>query len=292
MAVAVATWAFAERLAHRGRVTTITGKGSARVRVPLGRWRWPAFAGLLLVVVITCLLPVTAVVITSLMNVVGDFRWDNFTLDKYRYVLFTRPDTARGFRNSIVLACAAATVAALIGTALAYMQGHPHRRASRLADAAVNLPFASPGTIVALGLILMWSWPIRLLDTLWILLIAYVAKHLSLVVGSVTTAVRQTDVSLEEAARVSGAGPLVAFRTIWLPLLRPAVVAGWFLVFMPAFGELTMSMLLVGPGTDTIGTVLFSLQEYADPAAASVVAVLILAFILAASALAAAVAPR
>ena len=82
------------------------------------------------------------------------------------------------------------------------------------------------------------------------------------------------------------------FRTIWLPLLWPSIAAGWFLVFMPAFGELTMSMLLVGPGTDTVGTVLFALQEYADPPSASVVAVLILAFILAAYAAAAALAPR
>ncbi len=60
------------------------------------------------------------------MNVVGDFRWSNFTLDKYRYVLFTRPDTARGFINSFVLAFGAATLAAAAGTALAYVKGHPH----------------------------------------------------------------------------------------------------------------------------------------------------------------------
>ena len=137
-------------------------------------------------------------------------------------------------------------------------------------------------------MILLWSWPLALTDTLWILLLAYLAKYLSLAVRSVTTAVRQTDVTLEEAARISGAGVMTTFRTIWLPLLRPAILAGLFLVFMPAFGELTMSILLVGPGTETVGTVLFALQEYADPPSASVVAVLILALILAAYAAAAA----
>jgi iron(III) transport system permease protein len=156
----------------------------------------------------------------------------------------------------------------------------------------VNLPYATPGTILALGLILLWSSPLALTDTLWILLIAYFAKHLSFAVRPVTTAVRQTDVALEEAARVSGAGFLTTFRTIWMPLLWPAIAAGWFLVFMPAFGELTMSVLLVGPGTDTVGTVLFALQEYADPPSASVVAMLILFFILSAYAAAAALAPR
>ena len=278
--IAVAMWMLAERLGPSGRITGITGKSAVRSRVALGPWRWPLFGVLSAVVMLTSLVPVAAIVVTSLMNVVGDFRWSNFTLDKYRYVLLTRPDTARGFINSFVLAFGAATLAAAVGAALAYLKGHPHRKAGRLLDACVNLPYAAPGTILALGLILLWSGPLVLTDTLWILLIAYFAKDLSLAVRPVTTAVRQTDVTLEEAARVSGARFTTLVRTIWLPLLKPAIVAGWFLVFMPAFGELTMSVLLVGPGTETVGTVLFALQEYADPPSASVVAVLILAFIL------------
>jgi iron(III) transport system permease protein len=292
LAIAVAAWVVAERLQGTGPVTTVGGKGTARSRVSLGAWRWPALAGVLAFVLVVCVLPVIAVVLTSLMQVVGDFRWSNFTLDKYRYVLFTRPDTSRGFFNSFVLASATATLAVVVGTVIGYVKGHPSRRASRVVDLAVALPFAAPGTIIALGLILVWSWPLALIDSLWIILIAYFAKHLSFAVGPITTAVRQTDNSLEEAARVAGATPAAAVRTIWLPLLRPALLAGWFLVFMPAFGELTMSILLVGPGTDTVGTVLFALQEYADPAAASVVAVLILGCILTAYVAAAALSPR
>ena len=290
--LALVTWVLAERLGRGGRITTVTGKASAASRVALGPWRWPIFIAMTFVVIVTCFLPVSAVVVTSFMNVVGEFSWDNVTLDKYRYVLLTRPDTARGFLNSFVLAFGAATLAAIAGTAVAYVKGHPRLGASRFVDACVNLPYATPGTILALGLILLWSSPLALVDTLWILLIAYFAKHLSFAVRPVATAVAQTDVALEEAARVSGAGFFTMFRTIWLPLLWPAIAAGWFLVFMPAFGELTMSMLLVGPGTDTVGTVLFALQEYADPPSASVVAVLILVFILGAYAAAAALAPK
>jgi iron(III) transport system permease protein len=292
LVMALVAWLAAERLSGRGRVTSVTGKASARTRLALGPWRWPAFAAVSVVITLTCLLPIVAIGLTSVMNVVGEFEWSNFTLDKYRYVLFTRPDTARGFINSFWLAFAAATIAAAAGTGIAYLKAHPRLGVSRWVDASVNLPYAAPGTILALGLILMWSRPLPLTDTLWILLIAYFAKYLSFAVRSVTTAVQQTDVTLEEAARVSGAGMMTAFRTIWLPLLRPAILAGWFLVFMPAFGELTMSILLVGPGTETVGTVLFALQEYADPPSASVMAVLILAFILTAYAAAAALGPR
>jgi iron(III) transport system permease protein len=70
------------------------------------------------------------------------------------------------------------------------------------------------------------------------------------------------------------------------------MLASWFLIFMPAFSELTMSVLLVGPGTETVGTALFYLQEYGDPSSASVLAMLILLFVLGAYALAMLFGPR
>jgi iron(III) transport system permease protein len=270
----------ANRLAHSGRITAVTGKAARISRIALGPWRWAAFGFVFLVFGLSCLLPLVSVVLTSFMKVVGEFEFSNLTLEKYRYVLFRRQDTARGFIHSGLLAFGAATLSVVVGTALGYLKGHPKRGLARLLDWCVQLPFATPGTILALGLVLLWSRPIRLTDTLWILLIAYFIKYYSFAVNSLTTNVQQIDVSLEEAARVSGAGFWTAFRTVWLPLLRPAILASWFLVFMPAFSELTMSALLVGPGTETVGTVLFNLQEYADPPSANVIAVLILALIV------------
>lgn len=271
---------FADWLAHRRRVTALTGKPARISRVRLGPWRWPAFAFVALIFTLTCILPLASIVLTSLMKVVGQFEWDNFTLSQYRYVLFERRATARGFINSTILSLASATLAVAIGLAIAYLKGHPRRKSGPLLDLCVNLPYAAPGTILALGLILVWSRGIRLTDTLWILLIAYFAKYYSFAVKALTTNVQQIDVTLEEAARISGAGFFTAFRTVWFPLLRPAILASWFLVFMPAFSELTMSVLLVGPGTETVGTTLFQLQSYGDPPSASVLAVVVLALIL------------
>jgi iron(III) transport system permease protein len=69
---------------------------------------------------------------------------------------------------------------------------------------------------------------------------------------------------LEEAARVSGASWWKTMQSIWLPLMKPVLVSSWFLVFMPCFSELTMTILLSGPGLETLGTLIFQLQEYAD----------------------------
>jgi iron(III) transport system permease protein len=85
---------------------------------------------------------------------------------------------------------------------------------------------------------------------------------------------------LEEAALNSGASWLQSLKDIMWPLIRPSIVAGWFLVFMPSFYELTISIILYGSQTKTIGVLLYELQTYADPQDASVLAVIILLIVL------------
>ena len=116
-----------------------------------------------------------------------------------------------------------------------------------------------------------------LYDTLGILVLAYVIKYLSFAIKTISDGFRQVDNVLAEAARVSGAGWMATLTTIWIPLMKPAIVASWFLVFMPAMSELTMTLLLSGSGTETIGTLIFQLQEYADASGggASVLAVIV-----------------
>lgn len=290
--VAIGTSWIADVFSHSRRITSLAGKSARISRVRLGAWRWPAFGFISLLFGAACVLPVSAIVLTSFMKVAGNFDPSNFTLAKYNYVLLDYSKTIPAFVNSILLATGVATLAIVAGLALAYLKGHPRRRSGWVLDLCVNLPYATPGTILALGMILVWTRPVQLVDTLWILLLAYFAKYLSFSVKALTTNVQQVDVTLEEASRISGAGFWTTFRRIWFPLLRPGILASWFLVFMPAFSELTMSVLLVGPETETIGTVLFYLQEYADPPSASVLAVLILVFIVTAYGLALKIAPN
>ena len=65
-----------------------------------------------------------------------------------------------------------------------------------------------------------------------------------------------------------------------MPLIAPSIIAGWFLIFMPSFYELTMSLLLYGSDTKTIGVLLYELQTYADTQNASVLSVIILLIVL------------
>ena len=71
----------------------------------------------------------------------------------------------------------------------------------------------------------------------------------------------QVQGTLEEAARISGAGPLQAFLGIVVPIIRPSLAAGWVLAFIPAVAELTLSILLFSVGNETLGVTIFGLND-------------------------------
>ncbi len=92
----------------------------------------------------------------------------------------------------------------------------------------------------------------------------YVARHY----GDLT-AYAQGRISLNPLRHIDLLG------TVVVPLLRPAIVGGWLLVFLIAFHELTMSSLLYGPGTDTVAVAVLNLQQLGDVPVSSALAVIL-----------------
>jgi iron(III) transport system permease protein len=83
-----------------------------------------------------------------------------------------------------------------------------------------------------------------------------------------------------EAAQLCGAKKWQRLVRIYFPLLKSSLLACSILIFMPTFSELTMTLLLSGPQSSTLGVLLFELQEYADRSSAAVVGTLILILVL------------
>ncbi|MFQ3585439.1 MAG: ABC transporter permease subunit [Cyanobacteriota bacterium] len=129
----------------------------------------------------------------------------------------------------------------------------------------MDLPYALPGIIFALSLILVWLPSplsgLTLYRTLWLILIAYLGRFLAFALQPIQAARRSLDTSLEEAASIDGADMIQSFRYVLLPLLTPALVAAMLLFFLQSFAELTLSALLVGSGTETLGWLVFGLQQ-------------------------------
>jgi len=173
----------------------------------------------------------------------------------------------------------AATITMFVGTIISYMHVKAKLKASRVLDFLATMPYAVPHTVIAIAVILAWSRPpVSLYGTLWIILAAYLAIYIPFAVRTTNSTLQQIHDSLEEAARVSGAGLVQRLGDVILPLARPGMIAGWILVFMPGLRELTISILLYAHGTETIGVVVYNLQDagYREVAAALACAVIVL----------------
>ncbi len=249
---------------------TISGKTPRPQLASLGGWKYVLVILIAIVFFILFLLPLGAIVIAAFSQVQGVLSWSNFGFLNVERILFHTDETARAFSNSLLFAGAAGIFCVLSGFFLAYAFKYvfsPNYK--RPTSILVALPYVTPGTVLALalmvgfgpGLVGHW-WPLN--STALLIILAYSIKYLNFSYKTLEDGVGQIHPCLDEASRLSGAGTLKTMWYIWWPLLRPSLVASFFLVAMPAMFEVTMTVLLTGPGLETIGAFMFHLQEYGD----------------------------
>ena len=260
---------------------------TTRVAVPLPagapfvpRRPAPAIEILLWIVVLfLSLVPLAALTMTALLPAIGvAFGPDTVSLDQFRAVL-ANDTVRRAFANSLMLAAVTAGISMLVAVPLAFLSVRRKHPLLRLLDIVIEAPWVVPGTVVALGMILAFLKPLPIIGisiygTMAILVTAYLARFLPLVLRPVAAAAQSVDPSLDEAARVTGAGLFRRILSIFLPGILPAAAAGAILVVMTALNELTLSALLWSSGTETIGVMIFALQYEGNSTAAAAVAVL------------------
>jgi iron(III) transport system permease protein len=214
--------------------------------------------------------PLVALVLVALTRAVGLAPVpSNWTLDNFTAVF--DPNVYAALGNTLLLAGTAATVVLLLG-ALTAALGRGGR-AGRSLGTLVTLSFAVSGSALAVAVLLAYGG--RLRDTLAIIVVAYVAKFWALGHRPIAGAAERMPDDLVRAARVSGAGPVGTVRTVVAPLLRPALLAAWLLVFLFAVHELTISSLLYGPGNETLAVVILNQQQLGDVAGTSALSVVL-----------------
>ncbi|MCA1952426.1 MAG: iron ABC transporter permease [Hyphomicrobiales bacterium] len=234
---------------------------------PIGRARPLVEVAAVLVIGIGFVLPVLSLLATALVPALGvPLRAETITLRAFEEVLLRQRVTLDALANSFLFAGIAALAIGLIALPLAYRLERRQGPLDAVLRFAIDLPYALPGVVVAIAMILLFLRPLPLLHvslygTAWIIILAYVARFLALGLKPVGAAMRQIDGAIEEAGALDGARFARRLGMLLLPAVLPALTAGMLLVFLTAFNELTVSALLWSAGTRTLGVVLFSLDE-------------------------------
>lgn len=253
----------------------------------LGRFRVPTEIGVWSLNALLLVAPLTALVAASLLPSYGmALTAETFTLNNYVEVLVRQDVTTRAFMNSFMLAGGAALILMAISLPSGYALSRLSGRRRVLFEALVETPYALPGIVLAIAMILLFIRPlpvigVSLYGTYGIILIAYLSSFYILALRPVTAAFSQLDPRLEEAAAMCGAGFWQRFTCVLVPGVLPAATAGAVLVFLTAFNELTVSALLWSSGTETLGVVLFNFEDGGYTTLASAVAVVTVIVVLA-----------
>jgi iron(III) transport system permease protein len=179
---------------------------------------------------------------------------------------------ALALARSAGLALAAAVLAPALGALVA---GLARGRWRGPLATVVTLAYALPGSALAVGIIIGYG---RWLDgSALIILVAYLAKFWVFGHRPVQAALDRLPPGLTRAARLSGARPGTAVRTVVLPPLTVAAATAAGLVFVLAFHELTMSTILYGPGTETFAVVIMNQQDLGGVGATAALALVLTA---------------
>lgn len=271
----------------RNKINTIGGKSSQRSYTKLQQWNNPLLSVLLTILFIIFVLPIAALLLSALSPIQGSWNLTELSLVNFKRVLFETDETGRAIMQSLFLGLCAALISTVFAFFFNYFVYRTKWIGRNIASVLMSVPFTIPGTVVSLAVILSFSRGYFGIgpspyNTLWIILIAYIIKYMSLGVKTVGDGYQQINVTLEEAARISGANWWQVMITIYWPLLKSSLVASLFLIFMPVVSELTMTVLLTGPGLETLGPLIFQFQEYSDigGGGAAVLSVLVVAVVL------------
>lgn len=262
----------------------LVGSATDILKYRLGKYRPVAESLCWFVIMLVLIIPLCALFFSSLIPTFGvPLTLKTMTFSNYVTVLFKHGATVRAFINSLTLSGGAAVILCFLSVPLGYFLVWQKNILLRTVGPFVELPYALPGVVLAIGCILLFLRPvfgISIYGTVWIILIAYLARFLTMGLRPVAGGFAQTDKVLEEAARMCGAGFLRRMKDIVVPLILPAAATGGLFIFLAAFNELTVSILLWSSGAETLGVVIFNLDDSGNSVLASSVSILVIVAVL------------
>lgn len=252
-----------QRLTRRAYAfVTVSGKAFRPRIISLGSWRWPVAAGALAIVFVAVVMPTLVLLWASFQRFFQQPSWralQNASMANYTQVL-ENETVMSGVKNSLILGFGSATALILITSVISWIVYRTKAPGRKSLDFLAFVPQAVPS--VLFGVSMLWLYlvvPLPIYGTLWVILLAYITRYMPHSMRIISVGMLQFHPELEEAAYACGSSWGRMFRRILLPLLRPVLVTAWIWVMIHAFRELSISAILSGPETRTVGVAIYEI---------------------------------
>ena len=189
--------------------------------------------------------------------------WSGFST-KWYVELFQNEQILQAAKLSLIIAAFSASVALILGTLAAIaLTRYKRFRGKSLLTGMISAPLVMPDVITGLSLLLLFvtmrsilGWPAQ--NGALTIIIAHISFGMAFVAIVVQSRLANFDKALEEAAQDLGANPIAVFFDITLPIISPALIAGWLLAFTLSLDDLVIASFVTGPGASTLPIVIFS----------------------------------
>lgn len=256
------------------RFVTVGGKASRARVLDLGWFRWVAF-GLLAFYLLVGVGPVVfGVTLRAFTTVLSPYVpiASVLTLDNFRYI-FSFEAYTRSIWNTLAIATIGATVGTMLVAAIALIAQRSQMPGRKALEFVALFPRAVPGMLVGIGAfyavaLLPILGPLR--NTIFILMIVFIMRFIPAGYGAVTPLLLQVGKDLDRASRSVGADWWRTSVSIILPIVAPALVSCFAILFIHMVKEYASAVFLFAPGGEVMGTTMltFWIQGDVGPVAA------------------------
>lgn len=274
-------------LKSANKYVSIKGKGARQKALPLGKWRWIAFALIAFWLLFTVVVPLSGIALRTFVSHWGDGvkLMEVLTLQNFRDV-WSQPSLVRGIINTVLIGVIGGAFAVVCYSAIALAMHRKNDGITRFLDYSVLVPRAVPGLLAGLSFLWVFLFVPSLLDnflkgfdndvarwlsdsfipqlrslrsTIFSVWLAYSVVWMAYGLRLITTALLQVGPELEEAARAVGAQRGQVTRDVTLPLVKYGLLGAWLMVFLIFEREYSTGVYLLSPGTEVIGSMIVSM---------------------------------
>ena len=202
-------------------------------------------------------IPIIVLIIYSFNNAQYSLLWHGFSFRWY-HELFTDTDLWIAVLHSVILGVVAATIAMCIGGLTAISLYRYDFFGRNLLNGLIFILILSPDIVMGISLLILFSF-IQITLGFWSLLLAHITFCIPFVVVTVYSRMASFDEYIFEAAKDLGAKDSVILTRVIIPLLWPALLAGWLLSFTLSIDDVIISYFVAGPDFEILPLKIYSM---------------------------------
>jgi iron(III) transport system permease protein len=259
---------------------TITGKAYRPNRTPLGRWRWAAAGFVMLYVVAAVVLPLLALIWTSVSPYFGGVDVSLFhrlTFAAYADIL-TNARVWAAAGNALQIAAVVVLAIIIVSFVVSWAVLRSRVRGAVILDVLAMIPLGIPPLMMSVALIfLAFSFRvIPIYGTIWLIAIGHFIVFVPVAVRMMQSGLLQISAELEEAAVAAGGSLMQMFGRILVPLLRPTIIAAAIWIAVHSIREFSIAVMLQSGRNNVLSTLLYTFWQNGNSSRAAALAVLLM----------------